>query len=201
MIELTQTDAEQIRFDIWKMNDLKDHTESTERNRPGKYNNAHIEKEIATLDERIRRMTHISPDQPISDIYDMVYHAVNAASSMQARHITVADLPNIRKDTRNGYPNHYKKATKPPGKINPKTRAKRAAALVRTMRDGTWDNIKREWIYPGDDSITHIATGRVWNAYTGATAKEFLKFLRMDDMQDGVSIERLSGATIKEASK
>lgn len=178
MIELTQTDAEQIRFDIWKMNDLKDHIESTERTHPGKYNNNILEKEIATLDERIRRMTYLPPDHPISDIYDAVYHAVNAASSMQARHIIVADLPNIRKDNRNGYLNHYKKASKPPGKVNTKTRAKRAAALVRTMRDGTWDNIKRKWIYPGDDSITHIGTGRVWDAHTGATAAEFLEVLK-----------------------
>lgn len=197
MLNLTPTDAEQIRFDIWSLNDLKDHIKNTEQNHPGKYNNNILEKEIATLDERIRRMTQLSPDQPISDVYDMVYHAVNAASSMQARHITVADLPNVRKDKRNGYPNHYKKASKPPGKINPKTRAKRAAALVRTMRDGTWDTIKREWIYPGDDSITHIATGRVWDAHTGATPTEFLEVLRIDGIQDGLSLKNWTGSNDK----
>ena len=177
MLDLTPTDAEQIRFDIWTMNDLKDHIKNTEQNHPGKYNNDILEKEIVTLDERIRRMTHLSPDQPISDIYDAVYHVVNAASSVQARHITVADLPNVRKDKRNGYPNHYKKASKPPGKINPKTRAKRGAALVNKWKVGVWDDVKREWKYDEGDSITHIESGRVWDAHTGATPEEFMEVL------------------------
>lgn len=131
------------------------------------------QKRVELINERER--TYIN--QP-SDIADIVYHTINGYVPANVRHLTVDELPKIRIDKRNGYPDWYKKpSTRKPGKLNPKTRAKRAAALVQSFYTEYWDSIKREWIHTGGDRITHTATGRVWDITTGATPEEFMEVL------------------------
>lgn len=115
-----------------------------------------------------------------TELEDRVYHTINGYVPENTRHLTVDELPKVRIDKRNGYPDWYKKpSTRKPRKIAIKTRAKRAAALVNSFQFGQARNsVKREWVdIVNDDYITHVATGRVWDASTGATPEEFMDVL------------------------
>ena len=175
----TYKEAEDIRYDAWTLKDLKDSIKAIPTIDVGKYNIERDIKGIDTLSDRILRTMHINVDIPIDrvidSIMDKVYYVINGSNG--ARHITVDELPKVRIDKRNGYPDHYKPAPKQPGRIPKKTRSKRMAAFIKHGQDGVWDEVKREWI-DHTGSITHIATGKVWNATTGATPDEFMKVMK-----------------------
>jgi len=176
----TYKEAEAIRYDVWTLKDLKDSIKAIPTTDLGKYNLERNIKRIDTLSDRILQTMHINVDIPIDQvidsIMDKVYYVINGSNG--ARHLTVEDLPRVRTEKRNGYPDHYNPAPKQPGRIPKKTKAKRMAAFIKHTMDGSWDVNKREWVYPGNDSITHIATGKVWDATTGATPEEFMKVMQ-----------------------
>ena len=116
------------------------------------------------LHAMIKKVMHLPEDEPITDIdsiMDIVYYVLNEPNG--ARHITVDDLP---KEPRRAFSK----------KIKPDARAKKQSKYIERAQRGKWDAAKREWVY-SHGSITHIATGKVWNATTGATPDEFMKVM------------------------
>lgn len=97
------------------------------------------------------------------------------------RIITISDLPKEPRD--NTFPKRQ----------NPATLAKKLAKFINRMHaKGTpyrdtygksmvnlrWDAKRLRYIrISRDDSIMHIASGKVWDATTGATPEEFMKVI------------------------
>lgn len=178
MIDLTRTEADAIKGDVYTRDILMRDVEFNEHKYPGKYNNTRKKKEIEMLNDRIRRYGHIAPDQNIGDIIELVYYTLNMPQP-KTRYLTINDLPKETRETR--FPKRQK----------PEARAKKLAKFINRMRapgvqyrDGEgrsmgnmrWDGRKqRHVIIPRYDSITHLASGRVWDASTGATQEEFLE--------------------------
>lgn len=181
MLDLTPSEANAIKDAAYTRDMLIRQIGYAEHVYPGKCDHEQKQMEINALEHKIRDAAGIPINQSIDDIVELIYYTLNLPPP-DVRMITVDDLPKEPRETR------FPKVQKPA------VLAKKAAKFINRMRlKGTpyrdaygrsmvnlrWDARRHRYVrISREDRITHIATGRVWDATTGAKADEFLEVMK-----------------------